>query len=185
MRQRKLTEKQHLAQNSSVDKLLIILNNSPIENVHSDKILGIEDDEDLDFTNQCEILARKIAKRIGLLKYISPYLKRNQRENYYKGVIKPVILYGANIWASTSKGNINSIFMLQKRAARIVLDAEPCSCSVPLFNSLNWIPFHHESYAIRCSFLLKRILGKTPVYLKQMLQLNSDTDNRSTRFSKF
>ena len=73
--------------------------------------------------------------------------------------------------------------MLQKRAARIILDAEPCSCSVPLFNSLNWIPFYHESYAIRCSLLLKRILGKTPVYLKQMLQLNSDTDNRSTRFS--
>ena len=30
--------------------------------------------------------------------------------------------------------------------------------------------------------LLKRTLGKTPVYLKQMLKLNSDTHNRSTRF---
>ena len=81
------------------------------------------------------------------------------------------------------KGNINSIFKLQKRAARIILDAEPRSRSVPLFNLLNWIPFYHESYAIRCSLLLKRILGKTPVYLKQMLKLNSDTHNRSTRFS--
>ena len=165
-------EKQHLAQNSSVNQLSIILNNSPIENVHSHKILGIEVDEDLDFTNHCEILARKISKRIGLLKHISPYLKRNQREIYYKAVIKPVILYGANIWTSTSKGNINSIFKLQKRAARMILDAEPCSRSVPLFNLLNWIPFYHESYAIRCSLLLQRILGKTPVYLKQMLKLN-------------
>ena len=130
------------------------------------------------FTNHCEILAKKIAKRIGLLKHISPYLKRNQREIYYKAVIKPVILYGANICTSTSKGNINSIFKLQKRAARIILDAEPRSRSVPLFNLLNWIPFYHESYAIRCSLLLKRILGKTPVYLKQMLKLNSDTHNR-------
>ena len=98
-------------------------------------------------------------------------------------MIKPVILYGANIWTSTSKGNINRIFKLQKRAARISLDAESRSRSVPLFNSLNWIPFYHESYAIRCSLLLKRILGKTPVYLKQMLKLNSDTHNRNTRFS--
>ena len=98
-------------------------------------------------------------------------------------MIKPVILYGANIWTSTSKGNINSIFKLQKRAARIILDAEPRSRSVSLFNLLNWIPFYHESYAIRCSLLLKRILGMTPVYLKQMLKLNSDTHNRSTRFS--
>ena len=99
-------------------------------------------------------------------------------------MIKPVILYhSANIWTSTSKGNINSIFKLQKRAARIILDAEPRSRSVPPFNSFNWIPFYHKSYAIRCSLLLMRILGKTPVYLKQMLKLNSDTHNRSTRFS--
>ena len=98
-------------------------------------------------------------------------------------MIKPVILYGANIWTSTSKGNINRIFKLQKRAARISLDAESRSRSVPLFNSLNWIPFYHESYALRCSLLLKRILGKTPVYLKQMLKLNSDTHIRNTRFS--
>ena len=63
-------EKQHLAQNSSVDQLSIILNNCSIENVHSHEILGIEVDEDLDFTNHCEILAKKISKRIGLLKHI-------------------------------------------------------------------------------------------------------------------
>ena len=61
-RLRKRMEKQHLVQNSSVDQLPIILNNSPIENVYSHKILGIELDEDLDFTNHYEILARKISK---------------------------------------------------------------------------------------------------------------------------
>ena len=45
-RLRKRMEKQYLAQNSSVDKLSIILNNSPIENVYSHKILGIEVDYD-------------------------------------------------------------------------------------------------------------------------------------------
>ena len=94
----KCMEKQQLAQNSSVDKVSIILNNSPIEKIYSHTILGIEVDEDLDFTNHSEILARKISKRIGLLKHISPYLKRNQREIYYEAVIKPVIIYGANIW---------------------------------------------------------------------------------------
>ena len=117
-RLRKRMEKQHLAQNSSVDQLSIILNNSPIENVYSHKILGIEVDEDLAFTNHCEILARKISKRIGLLKHISPYLKRNQREIYYKAVIKAVILYGANIWTSTSKGNINRILKVTEKSSK-------------------------------------------------------------------
>ena len=75
------------------------------------------------------------------------------------------------------------INLKRKHKLQLQMDAEPRSCSVPLFNSLNWIPFYHESYAIRCSLLLKKILGKTPVYLKQMLKLNSDTHNRCTRFS--
>ena len=61
-RLRKRMEKQHLAQNSSVDQLSIILNNSPIENVYSHKILRTKVDEDLDFTNHSEIVARKISK---------------------------------------------------------------------------------------------------------------------------
>ena len=165
-RLKKRVEKQQLAQNSSVDRLSIILNNSPIENVYSHKILGIEVDEDLGFTNHCEILARKISKRYWPAETYQPIFEEKPREIYYKAVIKPVILYGANIWTSTSKGNINRIFKLQKRAARIILETEPRSRSVTLFNSLNWIPFYHESYAIGCSLLLKRILGKTPVYPK-------------------
>ena len=51
-RLRKRMGKQHLAQNSSVDQLSIILNNSPIENVYSHKILGTEVDEDLFFLQQ-------------------------------------------------------------------------------------------------------------------------------------
>ena len=57
--------------------------------------------DDLTFENHCNALAKKVSKRIGLLKYISPCLKRDHKKTYYNDVIKPALLYGANIWTST------------------------------------------------------------------------------------
>ena len=120
--------------------LSIALNDSQIERVRSHKFLGVEIDDDLTFENHCIALAQKVSKRIGLLKYTSPYLKSDHKNTYYNAIIKPVLLYGANIWTSTSKENLNNILRLQKRAARIILDAEPRSRTLPLFNALNCLP---------------------------------------------
>ena len=49
--------------------------------------------------------------------YISPYLKRNQRDIYYSTIIKLVMLYGSTIWTSCSKENLLKVLHLQKRAA--------------------------------------------------------------------
>ena len=66
----------------------------------------------------------KRSKRIRLLKHISPFIKQRQRETYYNGVIKPILLYGSMIWYSCNIEPLQSILKLQKRAERIILDAE-------------------------------------------------------------
>ena len=47
---------------------------------------------------------------------------------------------------------------MQKRAARIILDAERTTRTLTMFNELNWIPFFIEAYR-RCSMAFKRIEG--------------------------
>ena len=59
---------------------IIILNGSRIERVRSHKFLGIEIDDNLDFEDHCNALTKKVSKRIGLLKHISLYLKRKEKE---------------------------------------------------------------------------------------------------------
>ena len=110
--------------------------------------------------------------------------KRDHKKIYYNAVIKPGILYSANIRTSSCKENLNNIFRLQKRAARIILDTESRSHSLPLFNTLNLLPFYQDIYVNRCTLILKRTLSKTPEYLKSMLQLNSDVHSSNTHFSK-
>ena len=125
---------------------------------------------------------QKLAKRIELLRHIRPYLKRSQRDIYYSTIIKPIVPYGSMIWTSCSKENLLKVLLLQKRAARIILDAKRTTPSVGLLNPLKWIPFYAESYVNRCTLVYKRLNGNTPEYINDLLIRNSDTHNRSTLF---
>lgn len=92
------------------------------------------------------------------------------------------MLYGSTTWTSCNKENLLKVLRLEKRAARIILDAERTAPSVGLFNTLKWVPFHAESYVNRGALTYKRLNGNTPQYINDILIRNSDTHNRQTRF---
>ena len=95
-----------------------------------------------------------------------------------------MFLYGSSIWTSSSKENLQKLLRLQKRAARIILNAEKTATSVHLFNTLNWIPFYAESYVTRCTLTYKRLNGNNPEYINDLLTKNSDIHTRTTRYCK-
>ena len=101
---------------------------------------------------------------------------------YYDDVLKPSFLYGSSVWSSTSKANLDSILRLQKRAARVILNASVNSRSVDLFNTLYWIPFYRESHIKQCALIYKRLKGNTPNYLNELLVINSSMHTRNTRY---
>ena len=65
--------------------------NAGIEQVANHKLLGMIIDEDLTYVVQVDKLCNKLSKRLGLLRHISPYLKKNQRIIYFNAVIKPLL----------------------------------------------------------------------------------------------
>ena len=72
---------------------------------------------------------------------------------------------------------------MQKRAARIILDAERTTRTLTMFNELNRILFFIEAYINRCSIAFWRLEGTTPDYINSILKTNSEIHNRSTRFA--
>ena len=65
-------------------------------------------------------------------------------------MIRPVIDYANVVWTSCDKHCLNRVQKLQKRAARIILDADYQASSVKLFNKLNWIPFLEQAKLTKC-----------------------------------
>ena len=117
-------------------------------------------DEDLTYEVHVDKLCNKLSKRLGLLRHISPYLKKNQRIIYFNAVIKPLMMYASTVWTSCNKEVLERVLRRkQKRAARIILEAQRTSRIVTLFNNLSWILFYNEAYIKRCELAFKRING--------------------------
>ncbi|KXJ26086.1 putative RNA-directed DNA polymerase from transposon BS [Exaiptasia diaphana] len=173
----------HRKNTADVEELSITLKDSKLDNVCEHNLLGVKIDNKLSYDAHIDDLAKKLAKRIGLLRHVRSYLKQGQREIYYNTVIKPTLLYGSDIWSSCNKDNQTRIFKLQKRAARVILNAEPQARSVPLFNQLGWIPYYRDVYINRCSTVLGRLNKSSPEYMNNILIRNCDRHNRQTRFA--
>ena len=165
--------------------LNVTIDDSSIVEVPSHKLLGVTLDRNLTFEPHIDELCKKLSKRLGLLKQISPYLKQRQRETYYNGVVRPALMYGSMIRDGCSGVSLQRILKLQKRAARIILKADRSTPSISLFNSLNWLPFTKQSLIKRCTLAFKRVHSEcyTPGYIDRILVRNSEIHNRETRFS--
>ena len=59
---KRLRRRMESDQNLAGDSLTITLNDSQIEKVTPHKFLGVEIDDDLDFEDHCEAIAKKVSK---------------------------------------------------------------------------------------------------------------------------
>ena len=73
-----------------------------------------------------------------------------------------------------SSENLERVFKLQKRAARVILDADTRERSAKLFKELNWLPLHDEIKIQRCCVIHNRVFGQSTQYMEQMLVRNID-----------
>ena len=172
--------RQRMVQNTG--KLGVKTDNAEIEQVANHKLLGMIIDEDLTYEVHVDKLCSKCSKRLGLLRRISPYLKKNQRIIYFNAVIKPLMMYASTVWTSCNKEVLERVLRMQKRAARIILESQCTSRTATLFNNLSWILFYNEAYIKRCELAFKRINGsQLPDYLSASLRKNSDVHSRNTK----
>ena len=161
--------------------LQLHLKSSELNQVHSHKLLGVTIDSQLSFDQHVDGLCKKLAQRVAVLRKIRRSLPLDQRKLYYNAMIKQTMLYASTVWTSCSVENIQKVFRLQKRAARVILGADTKANSVKLFKQLGWVPFYHEARINKLIVVYKRIFGECPSYLTQMLVRNVDVNGRSSR----
>ena len=165
-------------------EMALTINGTKLELVPSVKLLGLEIDSELSFNSHVEKLRTKLSQRIGILKKIRSCLPmKPQRLLFYNTMIRSVLHYVSSIWTSCDKENLVRVLKLQKRAARVISDADNQASSVTLFNRLQWLPFYEESKIAKCCVAYNHIQGEVPLYTEGSLILNSQQHNRATRYS--
>ena len=173
-----------LERHMSSTSLSVHVNSVELEQVQSHKLLGVIIDTQLNFNEHIDNLCKKLTQRIAVLKKIRRHLPLDQRILYYNTMIKQTMMYGSSVWVSTSVDNLNKVFRLQKRAARVILNADTRANSVDLFRELNWLPFFHEAKINQCALVYKCLNGVCPDYMLELLKRNIDigSTERQSRY---
>jgi len=120
--------------------LKIIINGASIDQVQQAKLLGISVDSFLSWGNHIDSICSQIRSRLYLLRRIQPFLTQECCLRYYNSCIHSSLLYCCSAWGACSKYLLLRLLRLQKRAARLILNADFSYPSTSLFTKLKWLP---------------------------------------------
>ena len=172
------TQKLYHADKNSLD---LFLNNTRLKEATNEKILGVKIDKHLKWDKHIDFLISKLNSRICLLKRAKGYLTIQCRKLLYNAIIKPILEYCCTVWGNCSKENLIRLLRIQKRCARLILDAKFTDNSVKLFTKLEWLPID-DTIRIRKLFLLHKICsGHCPDYFSPYIRYLRHTHSYNTR----
>lgn len=161
--------------------LNIKANNTNIKQVSSQKLLGLPIDETLNWSTHIDQLCAAVASKISLLRKLSVCVPIHAHKLFYQGYILPLLDYGSVTWGSTSAANIERLSKLQKRAARIILNAEFDTPSTLMFQELDWTSVASRIKYNKAILTYKALNDMTPEYISTMLTPISQTHSLNLR----
>ena len=119
--------------------------------------------------------------RLFLFRTIRKYLPLETRIKYYYYYVKPFIEYCSSVWGICSKENQTKINKIQKKAARLILEAPPLTPSKQMFQQLKWLQFNEIVKFKQVSLVYKAVIGNAPQYIQTMFTNIKDNSNYSLR----
>ena len=120
----------------------LFLNNKQLKREYCIKYLGILIDSHPSWKPQVDFVVKKIRRSIGILSKLRHYIDLSILLKLYYALIYPFLIYGIIIWSNTHESTLKPIFILQKKALRIITFSQYDSPSSSLFKSLQVIKFY-------------------------------------------
>ena len=173
--------RRNTTQNRNILPLNIYIDGNKINDVKKQKLLGIYIDENLRWTDHIDLLCANISSKISPLWQLSTYISTEAPKMFYQGYILPLIGYGSSTLGTTSRSNLERLSRLQKRAARIILNAPYDTASSDILNALGWPTIEKRHSYNKVVLTYKALNNSTPLYISELLIPMSETHNLALR----
>ena len=114
----------------------IFISGCKIEQVQTTKFFGVIIDCNLTWKYHVNYVCSKISKNIGILIKPCKIVNMDTLLTLYYSFIYPYLNYFGHLWGSTYASYISKVFLLKKKAVRIIHGVNRRAHSEPLFSSL-------------------------------------------------
>ena len=151
----------------------IRLGNNIIKWTASERLLGVQVDDKLSWSDHAANVAKSFASKLSLL-WRMRFLPQKQLEDFYTKVIQPSVTYGLTVWGSCNKTHINNPEKLHARAGRIIYGLPRNTSAEDVLIRTRWDSLE-TMYELRLTeFVFKCLKGYTVTEFKDLfLQRNS------------
>ena len=122
--------------------------------------------------NTLKIHVQLKKSRLSLLRRIKQCLNHHWALRFFNSCINNLFIYCSSPWGNCSNYLLSRLLVLQKRAARLLLDADYSQPSVSLFSKLKWLPIF-DLIELRKLVLLFTILNNPDAPLCLQRKVNS------------
>ena len=159
----------------------VSFNGTKLENVKSEKLLGVTIDKHLNWKDHINKTAKTVSKNIALLRRIRKYLPQQTRLTFYKAYIQSHLDYCSTIWGQSP--SVTRLHILQKLALRLIMNVPKLTHSNPLFIECGVMPIQVRVKFRSATLVYKTLNGLTPSYMEGIFTNQSDVSVRTTRYS--
>ena len=163
------------------------LHKNAISEKDSVKYLGIMIDSTLTWQNHIDKISKKIARAIGLLYKIRPFINIKVMKTLYYSFVYPHLLYAIEVWGSADITHLNKLITLQKRVVRMITFSDRRQNdysflpSDPLFLKMGIIKIY-DIFKLNVSKFIFKCLNKTnPANFHSWYILSSQVTNYITQ----
>ena len=159
------------------DKLEILINDIPIQQVDHVKYLGFVIDNRLKWDIHAENLCSKAGKLINYLARLRYFINESNLNLIYKAIILPLFDYADIILGSSDKKHLKRLQSLQNRAGKIIMKINPYEhvSNSQVHSVLDWLSLESRRKKHLSIFVFKSVHNMLSASVCDMFQPSSFT----------
>ena len=127
----------HPIQRKLPKQVMLSINNQMLTQETSIRYLGVYIDYNISWKMHITNISKKIKRSIGILSKLSYFLSTKTLLSLYYALVEPFLNYCIIAWGNTYQTTLQPLFILQKKALRIITFSSYNEHSSPLFKDLN------------------------------------------------
>ena len=164
------------------DTYTVCMNGLNLSRVFVTKFLGVHMDSKLDWNYHIDIVRNKVAKNVSVINRVKHVLTSSALYSLYCTLVMPYLTYCCEVWGNNYKTRIQSLFILQKRAIRIIcLNANYKCHTKPLFYQLRSLNVFDIIDLNSLVLMYKAFHNSLPANLLSYFKKVNGSHNHSTR----
>ena len=157
------------------------LHGHELEHVTEAKYLGVTITTDFRWNKHISNTTSKASKSLAFLKRNLQSGSSKIKERAYKAIVRPLVEYAPSIWDPSTTGNKQKIEMIQRRAARYVLNKYNNTSSVTnMLRQLKWTTLENRRKIMRLCLFYKIRNGHVETHSQNEYLQPSNRINRNS-----